>query len=243
MSSLLSGQTIWQTGGLDLLAPIHHGASESLRRPRSHHEKVVQYPTLPPLSNCLREAWYTRSGFDTRFRRSLHRSRFPVGRFLSGCKFRFLRNANTKLVQRFYAPLLRPHPRNLRSWLHHRSMGSRHSALRAYHIRLGPRCRCMYLNLRRPAVCTRKSNPFLTLQTRAAKGFGALTLIFFFVFIPVERLATREANLVRGSYATQNISNNMLMKDVLAPSGAGFRCLCKGATEEARVILIPSPSC
>lgn len=31
--------------------------------------------------------------------------------------------------------------------------------------------------------------------TRAAKGFGALTLVFFLVFIPVERLATREANL------------------------------------------------
>lgn len=37
-----------------------------------------------------------------------------------------------------------------------------------------------------------------TSQTRAAKGFGALTLVFFLVFIPVERLATREANLVRG---------------------------------------------
>lgn len=31
--------------------------------------------------------------------------------------------------------------------------------------------------------------------TRAAKGFGALTLAFLFIAIPVERLATREAKL------------------------------------------------
>ncbi|KAK4227642.1 hypothetical protein QBC38DRAFT_363778 [Podospora fimiseda] len=31
--------------------------------------------------------------------------------------------------------------------------------------------------------------------SRAAKGFAALTIVFLLVFIPVERLATREANL------------------------------------------------
>ncbi len=34
-------------------------------------------------------------------------------------------------------------------------------------------------------------------QLRAAKGLAALSLVFVLVFIPVERLATREANLVR----------------------------------------------
>ena len=34
-------------------------------------------------------------------------------------------------------------------------------------------------------------------QTRAAKGFAVLSLVFFFIFLPVERLATREGNLVR----------------------------------------------
>ena len=34
-------------------------------------------------------------------------------------------------------------------------------------------------------------------QTRAAKAFLVLTLVFLLIFIPVERLATREANLVR----------------------------------------------
>ncbi|KAE9582501.1 hypothetical protein CGCSCA4_v001964 [Colletotrichum siamense] len=31
--------------------------------------------------------------------------------------------------------------------------------------------------------------------TRAAKGFALLTFVFLLVFIPVERLATRESNL------------------------------------------------
>lgn len=31
--------------------------------------------------------------------------------------------------------------------------------------------------------------------SRAAKGFAALTLVFLLIFIPVERLATRESNL------------------------------------------------
>jgi phosphatidylinositol glycan class Q protein len=34
-------------------------------------------------------------------------------------------------------------------------------------------------------------------QTRAAKGFVLLTLVGLLIFVPVERLATREANLVR----------------------------------------------
>ena len=34
-------------------------------------------------------------------------------------------------------------------------------------------------------------------QTRAAKGFAVLSLVFFLIFLPVERLATREGNLVR----------------------------------------------
>ncbi len=36
----------------------------------------------------------------------------------------------------------------------------------------------------------------LRLQSRAAKAFALLSLLFLAVFIPVERLATREANLV-----------------------------------------------
>ncbi len=35
------------------------------------------------------------------------------------------------------------------------------------------------------------------LQTRAAKGFLVLTIVFGLVFVPVERLAAREASLVR----------------------------------------------
>ncbi|KAB5526369.1 phosphatidylinositol glycan, class Q [Coniochaeta sp. 2T2.1] len=31
--------------------------------------------------------------------------------------------------------------------------------------------------------------------TRAARGFGVLTLVFLLIFIPVERLATREAHV------------------------------------------------
>ena len=35
------------------------------------------------------------------------------------------------------------------------------------------------------------------LQTRAAGGFGILTLVYLLVVVPAERLATWEANLVR----------------------------------------------
>lgn len=34
-------------------------------------------------------------------------------------------------------------------------------------------------------------------QARAAKGFAVLSLLFALIFVPVERLATREASLVR----------------------------------------------
>jgi phosphatidylinositol glycan class Q protein len=39
----------------------------------------------------------------------------------------------------------------------------------------------------------------LNSQARAAKGFAILTIVFLLIFIPVERLATVEANLVRRS--------------------------------------------
>lgn len=41
------------------------------------------------------------------------------------------------------------------------------------------------------------NNLLLHPQSRAAKGFLVLTLVFLLIFLPVERLATREANLVR----------------------------------------------
>jgi len=54
-----------------------------------------------------------------------------------------------------------------------------------------------------PINCARVANRVTRItakQSRAAKGFAALTLVFLLVFIPVERLATREANLVRPPY-------------------------------------------
>jgi phosphatidylinositol glycan class Q protein len=47
-----------------------------------------------------------------------------------------------------------------------------------------------------PKAIPSDASPYLA-QARAAKGFAGLSLVFFFIFLPVERLATREANLVR----------------------------------------------
>lgn len=110
-------------------------------------------------------------------------------------KQRRTRNADAIAWARFYAPFLRSDTRHLRSWLHHCSMGSGHTPLRARHLRLGLRCRREF-----PRFFSCADSPILNNarpQTRAARGFGLLTLIYLAIFIPVERLATREANLVR----------------------------------------------
>ena len=78
-------------------------------------------------------------------------------------------------------------------------------------------------------------------QTRAAKGFGALTLIFLAILIPVERLATREANLVRlpppSPYGLRHVESVLISYAPPAPSIARFRNFRQGAAEEERIVL------
>lgn len=63
-----------------------------------------------------------------------------------------------------------------------------------------------------------------------------LTLVFLLIFIPVERLATREANLVR----PRTTSAARLGTDKLCPASAVGRVghLCQGTTEATGLLLI-----
>jgi len=75
-------------------------------------------------------------------------------------------------------------------------------------------------------------------QTRAAKGFLVLTLVFLVLFIPVERLATREANLVRLCRSSQLPRNRTDGDLSQAPAIARIRPLCPRAIEAKGLLLI-----
>lgn len=74
-------------------------------------------------------------------------------------------------------------------------------------------------------------------QTRAAKGFGALTLAFLFIAIPVERLATREAKLVRPPPPRSRPESVLICYTCAAPPIARLRYISQRAAEEERVVL------
>lgn len=75
-------------------------------------------------------------------------------------------------------------------------------------------------------------------QTRAAKGFAVLSLVFLCIFLPVERLATREGNLVR-RYAPLAVSELQVQTDQPNSASArdGIRHFGQGTTKEAGLFL------
>jgi len=75
-------------------------------------------------------------------------------------------------------------------------------------------------------------------QTRAAKGFAILSVFFFLLVLPVERIAVREADLVSSSALHLNKLRERLA-DVLraASKNGGRRALSPGAVETSRLLL------
>jgi hypothetical protein len=61
-------------------------------------------------------------------------------------------------------------------------------------------------------------------------------LVFLFIAIPVERLATREAKLVRPS-PHRHIESILISYTRAAPPSAWLRHIGQGAAEEERVVL------
>jgi phosphatidylinositol glycan class Q protein len=71
--------------------------------------------------------------------------------------------------------------------------------------------------------------------TRAAKGFGVLSLFFFLFIIPVERIAGQETEIV--CYTEQNVGEARLIQDT-APSRRISRGFGAPAVETQRLVLV-----
>lgn len=74
-------------------------------------------------------------------------------------------------------------------------------------------------------------------QARTAKGFAILSLFFFLFIIPIERLASRETDLVgMNVHGALEIANA-----IVASTSWKCRDICEGTTSTARIILEGHP--
>jgi hypothetical protein len=133
-----------------------------------------------------------------------------------------------------HAPILHPHPRNLRRRLHHRPVGSHCPAVRGYCLRVGTRCSGKpATNHSLRTEYARTNARFL--QARAAKGFAILSVFFFLFLLPIERVASRESKLVRTpSHATESDADHF----VKASARRGARNICPRTTTPTRIFLV-----
>ena len=64
----------------------------------------------------------------------------------------------------------------------------------------------------------------IAFQTRAAKGFVVLSIFFFLLILPFERLAARETNLVRlGLYLSRDFTELLFQHPRSAVDGISAR--------------------
>ncbi len=82
-------------------------------------------------------------------------------------------------------------------------------------------------------------------QTRAAKGFAVLSLVFVLIFIPIERLATREGNLVRRCRPSPSPGFRpefmLILARLPAPAFDRIRYIGQGTTEATGLFLADRP--